>query len=161
MHQILEKTAESLAGVLEPGESVVAASKAQLGGNTERTSLKWGLGGAVGGLAITAFEGHQARREDGGIDLPAVLRHGTVLAVTQRRLLVLSCDARGNPDSAVLAIDRDRITRVEQGTTRVMFIVSMKTLTLHVEGGGPDDGLTFEFPKMANEDAATVIAALS
>jgi hypothetical protein len=83
---------------------------------------------------------------------------GAVLAVTSRRLIVLSATTVGaNPKDPVLAVDRGTITSVTTGTKRVA-LMRMMTLSVTTADEG---GIGFEIPEIASRDARLVVEALS
>ena len=141
------------------GEAVLASTKGQLLGGTMKVAKQTGFLVGMGGLAGAAVSATIGRGAD---DIEKALRPGVVVAVTPRRVLVLSVTKVGaNPKELVLAIDRGQIREVEEGTTRVA-LVKMRTFSLHLDGqdGGKPTVLGFEVPKVANQNAAAVVAAL-
>lgn len=159
MADTVGKVAAALAGDLQPGERVVAATKAQVLGGTMKmaklTGLTVGIGGLVGAAAAAAVD-------PGGDDVGKRLAAGAAVAVTDRRLLVLSVTKLGaNPKDLVLSVDRAQVSGVEEGTTRAA-MVKMATFTVQVaeSAAGEPVELGFEVPKVATKDAAAVVAEL-
>lgn len=153
MTSTLERTREVLAVELAAGETVLAATQAQLDGGTMRLATR-----IAAGAAGAAPAGVTMRDGEAG-DLDAALANGLVLAVSGLRVILLDVTAvSARPKSMVATIDRARITDVEAGEKRVM-LVKLPTIALTVDGD--DDGvLRFEIPKTARRDAQAVVAAL-
>lgn len=138
MSKLADKATEQLADHLEPGEQVLAATKAHLEGGT----MKLATGFALTGL----LEGGDAE-----------LGRGAILVATDRRLLVMSATAATfQPDRLVAPVPFASLARVESGTKRVM-LVKMTTITLTLHQG---PAVTFEVPRVNAKDAEAVVAAI-
>jgi len=148
MASTTEKTTAALVGNLLPGEQVIAASKAQLEGGTMRIAKSVAFGPASG---IFSTDGDDPSKH---------LANGAILAVTEKRVIVMSVTATAfSPKDAVLEIDRARISGVAVGEKKVMFI-KLPTLTLDIEVNGENSSIAFEIPKAARKDFEAVTAAL-
>jgi hypothetical protein len=155
----VDKVQKAVGEQLGAGEQVLAATKAQvLGGSmklAKQTGLFVGLGGMVGAAASAAVD-------RGADDVAKALASGATVAVTDRRLLVLSASkVSGGPKDLVIAVDRSQVTGVEEGSTRVT-MVKLMTFTAHVTdpATGGTTPLAFEVPKVATKDAVAVVATL-
>ena len=136
------------AGVLDAGETFVAAAKAMpLGGMAKlgRSSSLY-MFGAVGAIAATVRE----NRAPEPAELEAKLKKGAYLALTSQRLFLVSIGGMGSaPREIAAVIDRSAIAGVDMGTTRVS-MVKLPTLTIRL---GPDESIGFEFAKPDAKDA--------
>lgn len=154
-----DRTRDVLRPDLETGEVVHAATQAQLDGGTMRLATRIGTsaaGGAIGAALSTSGQ------QD---DLAQRLANGLVLAVTDRRVVLLDVTAvSARPKSMVASFDRTQIVDVETGEKRVM-LVKLPTIAITL-AGDPADGeaaaepMRFEVPKNARRDADAVVDAL-
>lgn len=150
-----ERTQDVLAGHLADGERVIAAVQAQFDGGTMRLASRVGLAagtGAMGAAAVAMVPGEAD-------EVDARLANGLVLAVTDRRVVLLDVTAvSARPKEPVLGIDRQLVTDVETGEKRVM-LVKLPTIALTLQGGD-ERVLRFEVPKVGRRDAEAVVEAL-
>lgn len=156
MASTVERTTAALEGHLQLGETLLAATQAQLDGGTMRIAKRTGAGGGLGGIAGAVVAGQLA---SGGSELESTFANGVVVAVTDRRVVLLDVSAvSAKPKGPVLDIDRSNITAVETGEKRVM-LVKMPTIALTIAGDEPSE-LHFEVSKIARRDAEAVVTAL-
>lgn len=151
---IIDRTRDVLRDQLANGEILHAATQAQLDGGTMRLASRVGAGAAGGAIGVAMTIGDDAD------ELGRLLANGLVLAVTDRRVILLDVTAvAARPKSVVANIDRAKITDVVTGDKRVM-LVKLSTLALSI-GTAPDEQiLRFEIPKTARSDAEAVAEAL-
>lgn len=154
MVDLNEKVLEFLSShpVLEPGETVMAAAKAMPLGEIKRMAQRQGamlVGGAVG-----AIVSHVRDSKAPADDMAAAMKSGVYLALTERRLLLISAAGmRALPSELLASVQRSRIVSVEEGVTKVSF-VKMMTLTFAFDD---ETSLAFEFPKVDIKDARTLL----
>ncbi|WP_436794234.1 hypothetical protein [Actinospongicola halichondriae] len=154
MADLADRTRAVLEGDLRPGESILAATQAQLDGGTMRLASR--IGGGVAGGALGAAI---AASVDSADDLEQRLTNGLVLAVTEQRVVLLDVTAvAARPKSVVLSLERDRVTAVVAGDKRVM-LVKLPTIALTLDGDD-EQVLRFEVPKTSRRDATSVVDAL-
>ena len=155
MTATIERARDALADHLEDGERVLAAVQAQLEGGTMRLASRVGLAvgtGAMGAAAVAMIPGDAA-------EVDARLANGLVLAVTDRRLVLLDVSAvSARPKEPVVGIDRALVTDVATGEKRVM-LVKLPTIELTLDGE-PDRVLRLEVPKVGRREAEAVVQAL-
>ena len=154
-----DRTRDVLRSDLGPGEIVHAATQAQRDGGTMRLATRIGTSAAGGAIAAAiSANGHRD-------ELAQLLANGLVLAVTNRRVVLLDVTAvSARPKSMVASIDRTQIVDVATGDKRVM-LVKLPTIALTLADDGDGDGapgepLRFEIPKNARRDAEAVVDAL-
>lgn len=149
----LEKSVKKAAsGVLEPGETVLAAVKSGPSGALRNAAFR---AGAIGGFGVAG-----ARFAD-KVEGPVAEAPGTgkimAFTVTDRRVLLLSLSTMtGSPKQVVAAIPRSQIESVDTGETRVLGIKT-QTFTLRFAGG---EESTWEVPKAYRKDGEAVVAAM-
>lgn len=155
MTSTTDRTQDALADHLADGERVIAAVQAQLDGGTMRLASRVGLAagiGAMGGAAVAMGPGELD-------EVDARLANGLVLAVTDRRVVLLDVTAvSARPKEPVVGIDRELVTDVATGEKRVM-LVKLPTIAVTLRGG-PDRVLRLEVPKVGRRDADAVVQAL-
>jgi hypothetical protein len=138
--------------ILEQGESIHAAAKAMpLGGVKKFAKDRAPM---LAGGAIGAFIAHQRDKKVVSGDLETAMRNGVYLLATDQRLFLIAAGGmRGLPQEHLGSVERSRITKVEQGSTRVS-LVKMLTVTFSLDDGTE---LGFEFPKVDTKDGERIL----
>ncbi len=151
---ITDRTRDVLQDRLASGEVLHAATQAQLDGGTMRLASRIASGAAGGVIGVAMAVGADPD------ELGRLLANGLVLAVTDRRVVLLDVTAvSARPKSVVASIDRTTITDVVTGDKRVM-LVKLPTIALTVGPAADGQILRFEIPKTARRDAEAVVDAL-
>ncbi|HWL43111.1 MAG TPA: hypothetical protein VNQ73_09215 [Ilumatobacter sp.] len=152
MASIIDQATDALAGHLQPGEQVVAATRAQLDGNTVRFASAQAIGGIAGAVAAGWRFGD---------DVTDRLRRGAAVAVTDRRVVVFDVTAMGaNPKNPVLIVDRAEVSDVVAGSKRIMLVKAPTFGFTVVDAGGERLDLRFEVAKVQAKTATAVVAEL-
>jgi hypothetical protein len=144
-----DKVREAAGSRLEPGETILAATKAFPEGGLRKIARRTAAFGVVGGAVGAAIAGAG--------DGVSAGKNGLALAITDRRLLALSLSAlTGSPKELVAVLPLDRVKGIETGGTKV-FGIETGTVTLTLDDGTTQ---TFEIPKASMKDGERVLEHL-
>lgn len=151
MSDLAAKVSKAVAEALQPGEDVIAATKAFPEGGVKALAVRTAMFGVVGGAIGAAI----SQKTDNGV-APAG-RNGFAVGVTDRRVLVCSLSAlTGAPKKLLAELPLHRVRAVERGQTKAM-AMKMTTFALALSDGTTQ---SFEVPKVSTKDADRVIAAI-
>jgi hypothetical protein len=154
---MLEKTRAAVADQLQPGETILAAAKAQLDMKVLakfRKDADAGSWADAPGVKLTPPIGSDPR------DLAKVFGTGVVVAVTEKRILLIDVTAvASKPRLVMVSIDRDAAIAITGGTRRIYFI-KIRWILMSVPTPIGDAVLGFEVPNVAAKDADAVLAEL-
>ncbi|MEM9465599.1 MAG: hypothetical protein AAGA90_09500 [Actinomycetota bacterium] len=165
----LDKFRAQAAPLLDAGETVAAVAKVTPRGAAHEAILR-GAGGAGGlaagpalagaGAAIGSAVGEQAgdagreERDDAGLDVGNAMQ--VIFAVTDRRIVLLKRSALGKPKELLAALEREHVTGVVMGSTK-LFGQTMPEIQLTLASGAEAG---FGVAKVDRKDGDAVVAAL-
>jgi hypothetical protein len=152
------------------GESVLAATKATPRGAAHAAIL--GAAGAVGGATVagglagagavagghagaTAGEAGRAERDDAGVDVGSASQ--VLLVATDRSVLLFALSGLGRPKDLTAQLDRDRISSVAIGETKLFGQKMMEIVITTATGAEAGFGVA----KVHRRQGEAVMAALS
>lgn len=158
MADVLKRINEFLSEkpTLRDGEHIVAAAKAMPLGQIKKNAKRQGpllVGGVVGALIM-----HSQDKKVTQDNLSSHMKSGVYLLATNQRLILIGAGGlRVLPQEILASVERERLTHLQKGTTRVS-LVKMMTITCVLDDGSE---MSFEFPKVDTQDGERLFAALA
>jgi hypothetical protein len=165
----IEKVQRKCSAVLEPGEALVAASKAMPRGSVHEVILSAAGGVAAAGVSpellgagmiagqkagSSQTEEGKAERNAAGVDVGSAVQ--VLVGVTDRRVVLIALSTLGKAKEILAAVDLSDIAGVAMGKSK-LFGQTLAEIVLTLDGGAE---LGFGVAKVHRKDADSVVAAL-